>query len=102
MTAFTIPLKYFSLLRLSHQTSDLANGYTVEYRRIVGRLISKVNLFKPSFFASSYGTVLMFSFVIWLNMCGDRSLFLFTKFSFLRHLRNCSYLCRSKTCQLYF
>ena len=55
---------------------------TVEYCRIVGRLISKVTLFKPSFFVSSYGTVLMFSFVVWFNMCGDRSLFLFTKFSF--------------------
>ena len=40
------------------------------------------DLFKPSFFVSSYGTVLMFSLVVWLNMCGDRSLFLFTKFSF--------------------
>ena len=56
--------------------------FTVEYCRIVGRLISKVTLFKPSFFVSSYGTVLMFSFVVWFNMCGDRSLFLFTKFSF--------------------
>ena len=46
------------------------------YRRIVGRLISKVALFKPSFFVSSYGTVLMFSFVVWFNMCGDRSLVL--------------------------
>ena len=55
---------------------------SVEYCRIVGRLISKVTLFKPSFFVSSYGTVLMFSFVVWFNMCGDRSLFLFTKFSF--------------------
>ena len=24
----------------------------------------------------------MFSFVVWFNMCGDRSLFLFTRFSF--------------------
>ena len=56
--------------------------YTVEYRRIVGRLISKVTLLKPSIFVSSYGTVLMFSFVVWFNMCGDRSHFLFTTFSF--------------------
>ena len=45
--------------------------HTVEYRRIVGRLISKVTLFKPSIFVSSYGTELMFSFVVWFNMCGD-------------------------------
>ena len=66
-------------------TSDKARfefRYTVEYRRIVGRLISKVTLFKPSIFVSSYGTELMFSFVVWFNMCGDRSHFLFTKFSF--------------------
>ena len=60
----------------------LSGNYTVEYRRIVGRLISKVTLFKPSNFVSSYGTELMFSFVVWFNMCGDRSHFLFTKFSF--------------------
>ena len=55
---------------------------TVEYRRIVGRLISKVTLLKPSIFVSSYGTELMCSFVVWFNMCNDRSHFLFTKFSF--------------------
>ena len=64
-------------MKLNHVIS-----YTVEYRRIVGRLISKVTLFKPSIFVSSYGTELMFSFVVWFNMCGDRSHFLFTKFSF--------------------
>ena len=56
--------------------------HTIKYHRIVGRLISKVTLFKPSIFVSSYGTVLMYSFVVWFNMCGDRSHFLFTKFSF--------------------
>ena len=40
------------------------DAHTVDYRRIVGRLISKVKLFKPSFFVSSYGTELMFSFVV--------------------------------------
>ena len=57
----------------------------VIYRRFVGRLISKETFFKPSVFVSSYGTVLMFSFAVWFNMCGesgDRSHFLFKKFSF--------------------
>ena len=53
-----------------------------QYRRIVGRLISKVTLFKPSIFVSSYDTELMFSFVVCFNMCGDSSHFLFTKFLF--------------------
>ena len=75
----------FGFLNKKHnlKTSSAANfSYTVEYRRIVGRLISKVTLLKPSIFVSFYGTELMFSFVVWFNMCGDRSHFLSTKFSF--------------------
>ena len=33
-----------------------ASDFTVEYHRILGRLISRVTLFKPSIFVSSYGT----------------------------------------------
>ena len=44
-------------------------GIPFFFRRNVGRLISKVSLFKPSIFVSSYGTELMFSFVVWFNMC---------------------------------
>ena len=38
-------------------------------------LTDKVTLFKPSIYVSSYGTELMFSFVVWFNMSGDRSHF---------------------------
>ena len=38
--------------------------FKIHNRRIVGRLISKVALFKPTFFVSSYETELMFSFVV--------------------------------------
>ena len=80
---FSEPVLAVLLVFLIGETySNLGHTTTVEYRRIVGRLISKVTLFKPSIFVSSYGTELMFSFVVWFNMCGDRSHFLFTKFSF--------------------
>ena len=36
----------------------------VESCRIVGRLVSKVTLFKPTSSFSSYGTILLFSLVI--------------------------------------
>ena len=37
---------------------------TVEYRSFVGRLVSMVTLFKLTPFVSSYGAILMFSFII--------------------------------------
>ena len=69
-------------IRVKKMVWDGLEVFTVEYRRIVGRLIRKVTLFKPSIFVSSYGTEQMFFFVVWFNMCGDRSHFMFTKFSF--------------------
>ena len=41
-----------------------SSNLLVESCRIVGRLVSKVTLFKPTSSISSYGTILLFSLVI--------------------------------------
>ena len=45
---------------MSRTSCRLNITFKLEYHRIVGRLISNVTFFKPTFFVSSYGTVLMF------------------------------------------
>ena len=86
---------YFQLIHVNNiwiiKTVFMQNGHRLQWYGIFPPFLIQylpqlgllyLTLFKPSIFVSSFGTVLMFSFVVWFNMYGDRSHFLFTKFSF--------------------